>query len=70
MERDINRSVIKYRTIFLGQMRRLTVHVVDLQPSQVFGSPVLRGREEGWVMEWEISVVILQNGQSSLLDAV
>lgn len=49
-------------------MQQLTVYVVDLQPGQVFGCPVLRGREECWVVDWKVSVVILQNGQSSPLD--
>lgn len=35
----------------------------------MFGSPVFGGRQKCRVVKWKVSVVILQNGQSSPLNA-
>lgn len=36
-----------------------TVDVVDLQPGQVFGGPVLGGRQKCRIVDWKIPVVVL-----------
>lgn len=37
----------------------LTIHVVDLEASQVFGCAGFGGGKQRWVVDWEVTVVVL-----------
>lgn len=69
IHRKQQQQLKSFRSELLAETKLLTIHVVDLQPCQVLGSAVLWGRKKCWVMDGKISVVILQDGKSCLLNA-
>lgn len=67
-----NHQVLSSTTIPLTLSRgcwELTIHAVDLEASEVLGSAGLGGGEQGRVMDREVTVVVLQDGQSCSLYA-
>lgn len=54
----------------LGRGRcQLTIHIVDLEASKVFGSARLGGRQQCRVVNGEVTVVVLEDGEGRSLNA-
>lgn len=67
---QINLQSLKIIPLTLsGGCWELTIHIVDLKASKVFGGPRLRSRKQSWVIDREVAVVVLQDGQSCSLNA-
>lgn len=53
-----------------GGCRGLTIHIIHLEAGQVLGGPGLRGGEQGRVVDREVPVVVLYDGQCCPLNTV